>query len=107
MLYEIVDCLNIFSGIVSLITFDLGDKPSIIFGCVLASISLAFNGLRAVDLLKNDHVKTNRLQNIGDFHTNILKGDLISWTYLTIIWIFFGELSNFQFDRKTPYYFLS
>ena len=85
-MYPVVDCFNIFSGVVILITFDLGDKPSVHFGAFLSPITLALNGLRISDMLKSKS-SAKSLKTMGEFHNHLKSGDVLAWTYLAVFWI--------------------
>ena len=87
MIYPVVDCANIFFGVVILITFDLGDKPSVHFGAFFSPIALGLNGFRISDMLNSESRTINNLTSFGEFHKNLQSGDVLAWSYLAVFWI--------------------
>ena len=87
MIYPVVDCANIFFAVVILITFDLGDKPSVYFGAFFSPISLALNGFRISDMLNSESATKNSLTTLAEFYTSLQSGDVLAWSYLAVFWI--------------------
>ena len=108
MMYPVVDCFNIFSGVVILITFDLGDKPSVQFGAFLSPITLALNGFRISDMIKSNSSITNNLKTMGAFQRELKSGNVLAWTYLAVFsisavwiqqWLFISRDGPHQISR--------